>query len=373
MTAIPLVDLKAQYGAIREEIATAIQGVLDRSRFILGPEVSDFEREFATYVGARRAIGTSSGTDALHLALRACGVRPGDEVITSPHTFIATAEAISMAGATPVFADIDERTYNLDPAAVEASLTGKTRAVIPVHLYGQPADLDPIVAMARKHGVAVIEDAAQAHGARYRGRGVGTIGDAACFSFYPGKNLGAYGDAGAVTTNDDSIAQRVHMLRDHGRRSKYDHQIEGFGNRLDTLQAAILRVKLRHLPAWTRRRQELAVAYGGLLTAAGIEPPFVPDWAEPVWHLFVVRVERRDEVREAMKAADIETGVHYPIPLHLQPAYSRLGYAAGAFPRAERAAGQVLSLPMYPELTEPAVARIVSLFRAATGAREQRV
>jgi len=363
---IPLVDLKAQYAGIRAEIASAIQGVLDGTRFILGPEVRGFEQEFAEYVGAAHAIGVSSGTDALHLALRACGVKPGDEVIMPAHTFIATAEAVVMAGATPVFADIDRRTYNLDPAALQASITPKARAVIAVHLYGQPADLDPIQQVASRHGLIVIEDAAQAHGACYRGRNVGTLADAACFSFYPTKNLGAYGDAGAVTTNDEAIAERIRMLRDHGRRDKYEHLLEGYGNRLDELQAAVLRVKLRHLAVWTKRRRELADAYRGRLTAAGIEPPFVPEWAEPVWHLFAVRVAGRAEVRRAMQAAGVETGVHYPTPLHLQPAFARLRYARGSLPVAERAADEVLSLPLYPELSLEAVSQIVSVLVAAT-------
>lgn len=365
MTAIPLVDLKAQYGAIREEVAAAIQGVLDDARFILGPEVRSFEEEFAAYVSAAYAVGVSSGTDALHLALRACGIGPGDEVITSPHTFVATAEAVVMAGAVPVFADVNERTYNLDPACVEARITSRTRAVIPVHLYGQPADMDAIAAVARRHGLVVIEDAAQAHGARYRARSVGTLADAACFSFYPGKNLGAYGDAGAVTTNDGAIAERVRMLRDHGRTSKYEHVTYGYGNRLDALQAAILRVKLRRLPEWTTRRRQLAELYGRLLKAGGIEPPFVPEWADPVWHLFVVRVQRRAEVQRAMAAAGISTGVHYPTPLHLQAACVKLGYRRGSLPVAERVADEVLSLPIYPELAESAVPRIVSALAQA--------
>lgn len=350
MATIPLVDLKAQYATIKPEIEAAVARVLADTSFIMGPEVKAFDEEFAAWIGAPHAIGVSSGTDALHLVLRALGVGAGDEVITSAMSFVASAEAIVMAGATPVFADIDPRTCNIDPASIATRITPRTKAIMPVHLYGQPADMDPILELAKRHHLPVVEDAAQAHGAKYKGRPVGTIGDAGCFSFYPGKNLGAYGDAGAITTTRADLAEKLRMLRDHGRRSKYEHLIDGYGNRIDALQAAILRVKLRHLTAWTTARQQIAAAYTTALSAAGIAPAFVPTWAEPVWHLYVIRVNERAAVQGALKAAGYESGVHYPIPLHRQPVYHRLGYAAGSLPVAERAAEEVLSLPIYPEM-----------------------
>ena len=356
---IPLVDLKAQYATIKTEVDAAITRVVNNAAFILGPEVKAFEQEFASFCEARYSVGISSGTDALHLALRACGVGLGDEVVTTPFTFIATSEAISMCGARPVFCDIDPRTYNIDPSQIEARITSHTKAIVPVHLYGQPADMDPILELARRHNLRVVEDAAQAHGARYKGRRVGTLADVACFSFYPGKNLGAYGDAGAVVTNDDEIAGKVRLLRDHGRRDKYEHLIEGYGNRLDALQAAILRAKLPHLKEWNASRQALATAYTCSSTKP-IQPPFVPEWAEPVWHLYVVRVKERRQVQEYLKQAGIATGVHYPIPLHLQPAYRELGYKVGDFPHSEIAAKEVLSLPLYPELPAEQLQAIVS-------------
>jgi dTDP-4-amino-4,6-dideoxygalactose transaminase len=361
---IPLVDLKAQYTAIRDEIDAAIARVLQNTSFILGPEVKAFEAAFAKFSGARHAIGVSSGTDALHLALRACGVEPGDDVITTPFTFIATAEAITMCGARPVFCEIDSRTGNLDPAALEEAITPRTRAIVPVHLYGQPADMDPILAIAATRGLRVVEDAAQAHGARYKGRPVGTLADAACFSFYPGKNLGAFGDAGAVTTESAEIAERIRMLRDHGRRDKYEHLIEGFGNRLDALQAAVLAAKLPYLPDWNRRRATLAHAYTSALAGLGLTVPHVPEWAGPVWHLYVVRMNNREAARTALAASGISAGVHYPIPLHLQQAYARLGYRKGQFPAAERAADSVLSLPLYPEMPAEAVDAVASVLAA---------
>jgi dTDP-4-amino-4,6-dideoxygalactose transaminase len=365
MATIPLVDLKAQYAAIKPEVDAAVARVLTDTSFIMGPEVKAFDAEFAAWVGAPHAIGVSSGTDALHLVLRALGVGAGDEVIIPTMTFVATGEAVVMAGATPVFIDIDPRTCNLDPALLAAKITPRTRAIMPVHLYGQPADMDPILEVANAHGLPVVEDAAQAVGARYKGRPVGTLGDAGCFSFYPGKNLGAYGDAGAITTTRDDLAERLRMLRDHGRRSKYEHLIDGYGNRIDALQAAILRVKLHHLTDWTERRRRVARAYGTALAAAGIAPAFVPDWAEPVWHLYVIRVEERKAVQEALKAAGFESGVHYPIPLHRQPVYHRFGHAAGSLPVAERAAETVLSLPIYPELPAGVPERVVAALAAA--------
>lgn len=355
---IPLVDLKAQYAAIKPDIDAALARVVDTTAFILGPEVKAFEAAFARWCGAEHCIGISSGTDALHLALRACGVRPGDEVITTPFTFIATVEAISMCGATPVFCDIDPRTYNIDAASIERLITPRTRVILPVFLYGQPVDIDPILDVARRHGLRVIEDAAQAHGAKYKGRTTGTLADAACFSFYPGKNLGAYGDAGAVTTNDPAIADTIRMLRDHGRRDKYEHLVVGFGARIDAMQAAILGAKLPHLTRWTERRAEIANAYTKAIDRNGVVTPFVPEWAEPVWHLYVIRTANRDALAQKLRSQGIATGVHYPIPVHLQPAYAHLGFGPGSFPHAEAAANEVLSLPIYPELPDEQVARI---------------
>jgi dTDP-4-amino-4,6-dideoxygalactose transaminase len=349
---IPLVDLKAQYSLIKPEIDAAIQRVIDNSSFILGAEVRSFEEEFAEFCEAKYTIGVSSGTDALHLVLRALDVGPGDEVITTPFTFIATAEAISMCGARPVFVDIDPATYNLDPSRIEASITSRTKALLPVHLYGQPADMDPLLALAKKYNLRVVEDAAQAHGSRYKGKSVGTMGDAACFSFYPGKNLGAYGDAGAVVTNDAELMEKIRMLRDHGRRDKYEHLIAGFGNRIDALQAAILRVKLPYLKEWNLRRQEIAQRMCELIDCEDIIKPYVPDWADPVWHIFAVRVKDRDQIRNYLKKEGIGAGVHYPIPLHLQLAYKDLVHRDGRLLNSEEASKEVLSLPIYPELRE---------------------
>jgi dTDP-4-amino-4,6-dideoxygalactose transaminase len=358
---IPLVDLKAQYRAIKEEVDAAMRRVLESTAFILGQEVARFEQEFAAFSEARYVVGISSGTDALHLVLKVCGVGPGDEVITTPFTFIATAEAISMCGATPVFADIDPRTYNIDPTQIERRITPRTKAIVPVHLYGQVADMDAINAIARPHGLRVIEDAAQAHGASYKGRRAGTLGDAACFSFYPGKNLGAYGDAGAVVTNDPEIADRVRLLRDHGRRDKYEHLVVGYGNRLDALQAAVLGVKLSYLEEWNDRRRALADLYTSLLADESIGMPYEPEWSQSAWHLYVVRTDSRDALKKALAEHGIATGIHYPIPLHLQSAYADLGYRRGDFPNAEHAAETVLSLPMYPELSVEAVQRIAEV------------
>lgn len=360
---IPLVDLKTQYVAIRPEIDAAIQRVLLRTNFILGEEVDSFEKEFAAFCQADYCIGVASGTAALHLALLACKVGPGDKVITTPHSFIATAEAISQTGARPVFVDIEHNGYNLDPSQIEAAITPRTKAILPVHLYGQPADMQPILEIARQHGLRVIEDAAQAHGAEYRGRRVGTWGDAACFSFYPGKNLGAYGDAGAVVTKDVEIANKVRLLRNHGRRDKYEHLMIGYGERLDALQAAILRAKLPHLDKWNERRRALANRYRQLLTGLPIVLPSEPPFTTSVYHLFVVRTSRRDEIQRHLKTRGIETGIHYPISLHLQPAYRYLGYSEGDFPLAEQAAREVLSLPMYPELSKEQISQIVEAVR----------
>ncbi|HNS01432.1 MAG TPA: DegT/DnrJ/EryC1/StrS family aminotransferase [Anaerolineae bacterium] len=355
---IPLVDLKAQYAALRPDIDAAIARVIANASFIMGPEVRAFEEAFAAYCQARHAVGLSSGTAAIELTLRALGVGPGDEVITTPFTFIATAEAISAAGATPVFADIDPATYNLDPAAVETVITPRTRALLPVHLYGQPAAMDALAAIAQRHGLFLIEDAAQAHGAEINGRRVGSLGDAACFSFYPGKNLGCYGDGGAVTTDDEALAGRLRKLRDHGRVSKYVHDELGYGHRLDALQAAILSAKLPHLDAANAARRRLAARYDELLADTDLVLPVASERVTPAWHLYVVRSPRRDEVLASLKAQGIEAGIHYPLPLHLQPAYRALGLGPGSFPVAEAASQQVLSLPLFPELSEEQQERV---------------
>ncbi len=336
-----------------------MRGVLESSAFILGPDVAAFEEEFAAYCGAAHCVGLSSGTAALELALRALGVGPGHEVITTTHTFIATAEAISAVGARPVFVDIDSRTYNIDPAACAAAVTPATRALIPVHLYGQPADMARIGRLAADHSLAVVGDAAQAHGASWHGQPVGLLGDIACFSFYPGKNLGAYGDAGAVTTADPALAEQVRLLRNHGRHSKYVHEQIGFGERLDTLQAAVLRVKLRHLTAWTIARRRLAARYSTLLAGSGLALPAVVPGAEPVWHLYVVRTPLRDALLRHLKAQGIGAGIHYPVPLHLQPAYAGLGYRQGDLPISEEVAATCLSLPLYPEMSDDQQDRVV--------------
>lgn len=364
---IPLCDLKAQYASIQSEIDDAIKGVLANTNFIQGEPVRLLEAEFARFSGAARGVATASGTDALHLALLAMGVGEGDEVITSPHTFTATTEAVCYCGARPVFVDIDPETYNLDPSRIEAAITPRTRVVMPVHLYGQPADMDPILEIASRRGLKVLEDACQAHGAEYRDRRVGSIGDAACYSFYPGKNLGAYGDAGMIVTSDESLASWCRMMADHGRTEKYSHDHVGYGKRMDTIQAAVLRAKLPHLQAWTEARRARAAAYDKLL-AGVVETPFEPDWATGVYHQYVVRVPMRDRVLGRLKEAGIGAGIHYPIPLHLQPAYSFLGHKQGDFPVTEKTADEILSLPIYPEMTDEQQTYIVQQLRKALAA-----
>jgi dTDP-4-amino-4,6-dideoxygalactose transaminase len=374
---IPLVDLKAQYATIKPEVDSAIQAVVDSVAFINGPQVRTFEGAFAAFCGARHAVGVQSGTAALHLALMACDVGPGDEVIVPSMTFIATAEMIGRLGASPVFVDVDPRTCNLDPAALEKAVTPRTRAVIPVHLYGQPAEMDAILEIARRNGLRVIEDAAQAHGAEFRGRRVGTLGDVAVFSFYPGKNLGAYGDAGALVTNDGDLADQVRLLRNHGRRSKYTHEREGFNYRLDTLQAAVLEAKLPHLDAWNTARRHNAKLYRQYLSGLPVELPYEASHVRSVYHLFVIRVRRpnsgigapavagRDQVLEYLQANGVGAGVHYPIPLHMQPAYEHLGAQPDDLPASWTAAQEILSLPMYPELTEEQIRKVADTLREA--------
>jgi dTDP-4-amino-4,6-dideoxygalactose transaminase len=355
---IPLLDLYAQYLTIKSEVDEAIQRTIAQSAFIGGDELRAFETEFATYCEARAAVGVGNGTDAVYLALRALGIGTGDEVITVAHTFIATAEAISLTGARPVFVDIKEDTMLMDPDAVEAAITPRTRVIVPVHLYGQPCDMDRVMEIARRRHLKVVEDAAQAHGARWNGRRVGSIGDVGCFSFFPGKNLGAYGDAGAVVSQDEEFIRRVRMLANHGRVDKYFHQIEGVNSRLDGLNAAVLRVKLRNLDAWNAARRCNALKYIELLTGGEAVLPAVDQNAESVWHLFVVRVSERDDVWKQLNERGIGAGIHYPVPLHRQPAYTHLEMAAGTLPVTERAASSVVSLPMYPELSVEQIATV---------------
>ena len=347
---IPLVNLRAQYDAVKLEVDAAIASVLARSAYIGGPEVDDLQRWFASYCGVRHAIGVSSGTRALELVLRALHVGPGDEVVTSANTFIATAAAITAAGARPVLVDVDEATGNLDPNRVEHAITTKTKAIVPVHLYGRPAAMHDVLDIAGRKGLAIIEDAAQAHGAKCRGARAGSIGAAGCFSFYPTKNLGAFGDAGMVTTSDDTLAARVALLRDHGRVSKYEHDVVGYTARLDTLQAAVLRVQANRLDEWNACRRQIARWYEELLPRA-LEYPRDDPRDESVYHLFVIRVPKRDELRAHLEAQGIATGIHYPIPVHLQPAYRELGYSVGDFPITERLTREIVSLPMHPFLT----------------------
>ena len=355
---IPIVDLKAQYYSIKDEIDRAIAGVLESSQFVLGKEVAAFETEFAAYCGAEHAIGVNSGTSALHLALLAASVGPGDEVITVPFTFVASVATICYTGARPVFVDIDAKTCNMDVTQVRAAVTPRTKAILPVHLYGQAANMDPLLDLARKSNLLVIEDAAQAHGAEYKGRRVGGIGDIGCFSFYPTKNLSAFGEAGAVVTNNPAHAQRIRLLRDWGAATKYEHILKGYNYRMEGLQGAILRVKLRHLDGWIEARRAHAAEYARLLATAGLQLPGEMPYARHAYNTYTVRSQHRDQLQADLQAAGVQTAVHYPIPVHLQPAYADLGYARGAFPVAEQAAGEVLSLPMYPELTGQQIAAV---------------
>lgn len=364
--AVPFLDLKAQYRSIKDEIAAAIQPVLENCDFVGGAAVEAFERNFAMFCQTAHAVGVSNGADALYLALRALEIGPGDEVITVPNTFIATASAITRTGATVRFVEVDPATLEMDTGKLEAAITHRTRALMPVHLYGQMPDMDAILAMAAQHQIPVIEDAAQAHGATFRGRVAGSMGVAACFSFYPGKNLGAYGDGGAVVTNDAELANRLRRLRDQGRETKYEHLMIGYNHRLDTLQAAVLEVKLRHLPQWNARRREIAALYRQFLQdCPAVRPLAVAPGQEAVYHLFIVQVEQRERLQEKLKQQGIATGIHYPIPLHLQPAYAHLGLRRGTFPVSEAAAERVLSLPMYAEMSNAMVEHVAVALRTA--------
>jgi len=359
---IPLVDLKAQYRRIKSEIDKAVQEVIQSGQFILGPEVEAFESEVAAYCGTKYATGVASGTDALQLTLLACGIRPGDEVITTPFTFSATAETIAKCGATPVFADIDPKTYNIDPAELESKISHKTKAILPVHLYGQSVDMSPIMEFTRKYNLKIIEDCAQALGAEYRSEKVGSIGDVGCLSFFPSKVLGAYGDGGMIVTSNPDIAERVKILRNHGCREKYYHLIHGFNSRLDSLQAAILRIKLRHLDDWIKMRRQKASLYSQLLEEiVDIVPPYVASYGYPVFSYYTIRLNSRlsrDKLGEFLGSQGVATAIYYPLSLHLQEVYKPLGYKPGDFPQSEGAQGEVLSLPMYPELEDQEIEEI---------------
>jgi dTDP-4-amino-4,6-dideoxygalactose transaminase len=362
---IPFVDLKAQYQSIKSEIDAAIARVIESAWFVLGPEVEHFEKSFAEYCGARFCVGVNSGTAALQLALMAAGVGAGDEVIVPANSFFATAETVSVVGATPVFVDADRIACTIEISKIEAAITSRTRAIVPVHLYGQPADLDPIFEIARRRNLLVIEDAAQAHGAEYKGRRVGAFGDAGCFSFYPGKNLGAYGEGGAVVTNDEKVAARLRMLRDHGSVRKYQHEIIGYNFRLEAIQAAVLNVKLSHLNSWNDLRRAHAARYHELLRDTALVLPHEMPYARHVYHVYAVQSDARDELQKKLAGSGVQTVIHYPIPIHLQPAYASLGYQRGSFPEAERQCDRMLSLPMFPELTAEQQNAVVSAIRVS--------
>lgn len=358
-------DLHAQFATVRTEVLAAIQEVAESTAYVLGPKVAEFERTFADYMEAKHCIGVNSGTSALHLALIGAGVGVGDEVITVPMTFIATCWAVSYVGAKPVFVDIDPVTYTMDAGQVERRITPRTKAILPVHLYGQPADMSALVAISEKYGIPIIEDAAQAHGARYQGRSVGTFGLAGCFSFYPGKNLGAYGEAGALVTNDDALATRLRALRDHAQSVRYHHEEIGFNYRMDAFQGAVLNVKMRHTERWTEQRRLLAARYNELLTGVDVQLPSEECDRRHVWHLYVIRHPERDRLRERLEARGISAALHYPIPVHLQKAYSHLQHGPGDFPVSERVARECLTLPLYPELTVHQQDRVVEALREA--------
>jgi len=364
---IPFLDLHASYIELKSEIDAAITRVLDSGEYILGTEVEAFEDEFSGYCEAKYTVGVANGLDALHLCLLAMDVGPGDEVIVPSNTYIATWLAVSQCGATPVPVEPDERTYNIDPERIEAAITPRTKVILPVHLYGQPADLNPILDIARKHGLRVLEDAAQAHGARYMGRRIGGHGDAVCWSFYPGKNLGALGDGGAVTTNDAELADRLRVLRNYGSRVKYVNEVQGCNSRLDPIQAAILGVKLRRLDEWNARRSHIASRYLQALADSGLGIPNVPEWAEPVWHLFVVRHPQRGEIQRLLAEVGIGTLIHYPIPPHLQHAYSGHPQPNYGLPLAEQLASEVLSLPIGPHLVDDKVDAVIEALRRVAG------
>jgi dTDP-4-amino-4,6-dideoxygalactose transaminase len=360
---IPFVDLRSQYSGIKAEIHAAISHILESTQFVLGEEVERFEREFAAMHQAEFGIAVNSGTSALHLALLGAGVGPGDEVITVPFTFVATAAAIGYTGARPVFVDIDPETFTMDVNKLARAITPKTKAIIPVHLYGHPADMDPILDIAAEHGIAVIEDACQAHNSVYKGRPVGGLGRAGCFSFYPGKNLGAYGEGGIVTTNDPNMARQARMLRDWGAEKKYHHVLKGFNYRMEGLQGAILRVKLKYLAGWTDARRHHAQAYDDALRHSGVVTPTEASWARHVYHVYAVRCADRDGLQKTLQSNGIGSGIHYPIPVHLQPCWAELGHKPGDFPESEKAAKEVLSLPMFPELSDTEIEMVAAAIK----------
>ncbi|MDR2017699.1 MAG: DegT/DnrJ/EryC1/StrS family aminotransferase [Syntrophobacterales bacterium] len=350
---VPFLDLKAQYLSIQDDIKSAMQEVLEKTAFAGGPFVSQFEKDFAEFCGCREAVGVGSGTDALWVALLGLGIGPGDEVITVPDTFIATAEAISYCGAKPVFVDVEEQSYNMDPSLLEAAITTKTKAIIPVHIFGQTADMDPILEIAKKYNLFVVEDACQAHGSLYKGKPAGSMGNAGCFSFYPGKNLGAYGEAGAVVTNNPELADKMKMFRDHGQAKKYYHGMIGWNARMDGFQGAILGVKLKHLSPWNDSRRRNAAKYSELLSGLGdIVVPKEMSYARHVYHIYAIRVKNRDAFMNSLVEKGVNCGIHYPVPVHLQEAYSSLGLKKGSFPVAEKCADEFVSLPMFAELTD---------------------
>lgn len=361
---IPFVDLKAQYHSIKPEIDEAVGRVLESSQFVLGAEVAAFEKDFAAYCGVDNAIGVNSGTSALHLALLAAGVGPGDEVITVSFTFVATVAAICYTGAKPVFVDIDPHSFTMDVSKIEAAITPKTKVILPVHLYGQCADMDPILEIARKHKLVVIEDSAQAHGAEYKGRKTGSMGDMGCFSFYPGKNLGAYGEGGMITTNNPEYTRTMRMLRDWGAEKKYQHVLKGYNYRLEGIQGAILHVKLKYLDSWSEARRSHAALYSKLLAGSKVVTPEVMPYGKPVFHVYAVRTTNRENLMAYLTNAGIQHGIHYPIPVHLLPAHADLGYKEGDFPESEKAANQVLSLPMFPELTDEQIKVVTDAIHA---------
>lgn len=361
---IPYLDLKAQYRSIKPEIEAAISSVLENAQYVLGPAVESFERDFARYSNASATVAANSGTSALHLALLACGVERGDEVITVPFSFAASVAAIEYAGARPVLVDIEPDYYTMDPARLEAAITPRTKAIMPVHLYGQPADMEPILEIARRRGLMVIEDACQSHGSEYQGRRCGSMGDIGCFSFYPGKNLGAYGEGGAAVTSNAGYADTMRTLRSWGERERYVHSMRGFNYRMDGIQGAVLGVKLKHLEAWTERRRSRAAVYARALAGTEARVPRERAGARHVYHVYVVRLPHRDAWRARLTELGIGTGVHYPIPIHLQPAYADLGYVRGDFPVSEAVADEVLSLPMFPELTDDQIETIAGVIRA---------
>jgi dTDP-4-amino-4,6-dideoxygalactose transaminase len=361
---VPFVDLKTQYHSIKQEIDTAVLSVLESTQFVLGKEVAAFEELFESYTQTSHVMGVNTGTSALHLSLLAAGIKRGDEVITTPFTFIATVSAIDYTGATPVFVDIDPATFTIDPAKIEAAITPRTKAILPVHLYGQPADMDPIMAIAKRHGLVVIEDAAQAHGAEYKGRRVGSIGDLGCFSFYPGKNLGAYGEGGAVTTNSPELAHTVRMLRDWGAERRYYHDLKGFNYRLEGVQGAVLKVKMKYIEGWTEARHAVAARYDEALAETGLRTPVAAPDRRHVYHIYAIRDAQRDALQTFLHDHHISTGIHYPIPVHLQRAFAELGHKEGDFPHSEAASREVLSIPMYPELPTDQQDIVISALKA---------